>query len=182
MGQPFIVSGSVRLRDVSRPAKGETPETRLHRLAAKAQVEGCRVYRQHGADSRFLVTSARDESLVYMVDVRDARCGCEGFARWGACKHFALVLAELGELPDPEPPTSTPAVVRPWQPFVLDQAEKLLASLIERQERGEGVPAAEFDEAVAAVAFYTEEAARAASNAPKVVALRPAANDVVAAA
>lgn len=98
------VPSKLTLRDVIRPAKGETPAARLHRLAQKAVIEGCRVIRMHGNDALFAVTSASADATAYLVDVRAGRCGCEGFGCHGVCKHLAIALAELGELPDPEPP------------------------------------------------------------------------------
>lgn len=101
----FSVPGSVRLKDVSRPAKGESPAQRLWRLASKGQIEGCRVLRVVGADGMFVVTSASSPDTAYAVDTADRSCSCEGFGRHQMCKHVALVLAALGELPEPEPPT-----------------------------------------------------------------------------
>lgn len=107
----FDVPGSVTLRMVSRRNADETPDARLFRLAQKAVIEGCHVYRIQGRDTLFAVTSSRGADVTYLVDVQAGTCTCEGFARWAACKHLAVALAELGELPDPEPPTpAAPAV------------------------------------------------------------------------
>lgn len=106
----FIVPGTVTLRDVSRPAKDETPAQRLYRLACKAVIEGCRVIRTYGT-GHFLVTSGNDPGTAYTVDRGIRTCDCPGFATHQVCKHIAMVLAELGELPDPNP--DPPAPVAP---------------------------------------------------------------------
>lgn len=116
----FEVPGSVVLRDVSRARPGESLEARLHRLAQKAVIEGCCVLRLYGSGA-FVVTSGADPLTAYAVD-RDAQvCGCPGFARHGLCKHLALVLAELGELPDPPTPAA-PAIVPAAIPTELANA------------------------------------------------------------
>lgn len=96
----FDVSGTVTLKMVSRRATGETPAARLFRLARKAVIEGCHVYRVQGRDSFFAVTSSRGADVTYLVDVRAGTCTCEGFGRWTGCKHLGIALAELGELPE----------------------------------------------------------------------------------
>ncbi len=104
----FDVPGSARLRDVSRPAPGETPAQRLHRLAAKAQIEGVRVFAVAGHDRLFAVSSARIDSTAYLVEPRFGRCGCDGWKRHKVCTHLAAVLNELGELPDAGQETTCP--------------------------------------------------------------------------
>lgn len=108
----FVVPGSVTLRDVSRAPKDETTPQRFYRLAQKAVIEGCRTLRVYGS-GHFLVTSASDPGTAYQVDRECKTCNCQGFARHGACKHIALVLAELGELPDPNPEPPAPAIALP---------------------------------------------------------------------
>lgn len=49
-----------------------------------------------------VATSATDPSRCYHVDV-ERGCTCKGFSTWGRCQHFALLLAELGRLPELEP-------------------------------------------------------------------------------
>lgn len=97
---------------VSRPTPGETPAARLLRLARKAGIEGCHVYRVHGRDALFAVTSSRGGDVTYLVDGRAGACTCEGFGRWTVFKHLAAAVAELGELPDPEPPAPAAPSVR----------------------------------------------------------------------
>lgn len=91
----FEVPGSVRLRDVSRPAPAETPAGRMHRLAAKARIEGCQVFAVAGHDRMFAVTSGTVAGTAYAVDALIGSCTCPAGKN---CKHVAAVLAELGEL------------------------------------------------------------------------------------
>ena len=92
MHQVFDVPGSVRLKDVSRPAQGETPAGRIHRLAAKAVVEGCVATRQDGADDRYTVTSGNSSGVVYAVDAAAGSCTCKATR---PCKHFSIVALTL---------------------------------------------------------------------------------------
>ncbi|MGI8474798.1 MAG: hypothetical protein ACR2OO_00215 [Thermomicrobiales bacterium] len=108
----FDVPGTITLKMVSRREAGETPAARLFRLAQKAVIEGCHVYRIQGRDALFAVSSSRGGDVTYLVDVRAGSCTCEGFGPWNVCKHGGITLAELGELPDPEPPTPAAPAVR----------------------------------------------------------------------
>src|SRR4051794_14149714 len=89
----FTVPGSVTLKEVQRPGADETTARRLHRLASKAVIEGCRTMRLYGS-GHFVVTSGTDVATAYEVDRACHMCTCPGFARHGLCKHLALVLAE----------------------------------------------------------------------------------------
>ncbi len=68
----------------------------LHRLAAKAEKGGSRILHVAGTD-RHVATSASSPTC-YAVSL--AGCTCKGFATWGRCGHWALLLSELGLLPD----------------------------------------------------------------------------------
>ncbi|MDP9355930.1 MAG: hypothetical protein M3Q71_02725 [Chloroflexota bacterium] len=68
----------------------------LHRLAAKAEKGGSRILHVAGT-SNHVATSA-SSPVCYQVSV--AGCSCRGFATWGRCGHWALLLSELGRLPD----------------------------------------------------------------------------------
>ncbi|MDP9355883.1 MAG: hypothetical protein M3R02_11510 [Chloroflexota bacterium] len=68
----------------------------LHRLAAKAEKGGSRILHVAGT-SNHVATSA-SSPVCYQVSV--AGCTCKGFAAWGRCGHWALLLSELGRLPD----------------------------------------------------------------------------------
>lgn len=95
MHQIFDVPGTVVLKDVSRPAPGETPAGRLHRLAQKAVVEGCAATRQDGSDDRYSVTSGSHSGASYHVDTSTGTCDCAGSAVGWPCKHLALVALNL---------------------------------------------------------------------------------------
>ncbi len=70
----------------------------LHRLAAKAEKGGSRILHVDGT-SNHVATSARSPTC-YAVTVTG--CTCKGFQAWGRCGHWALLLSELGQLPDLE--------------------------------------------------------------------------------
>ncbi len=68
----------------------------LHRLAAKAEQGGSRILHVAGT-SNHVATSA-SSPVCYQVSV--AGCTCKGFTTWDRCGHWALLLSELGRLPD----------------------------------------------------------------------------------
>lgn len=70
----------------------------LHRLAAKAEQGGSRILHVAGT-SNHVATSATSP-IAYAVTVNG--CTCRGFQAWGRCGHWALLLSELGRLPDLE--------------------------------------------------------------------------------
>ncbi len=71
----------------------------LHRLAAKAEQGGSRILHVAGTDGH--VATSATSPTAYAVTVNG--CGCKGFAAWGRCGHWALLLSECGMLPDLEP-------------------------------------------------------------------------------
>ncbi len=68
----------------------------LHRLAAKAEKGGSRIL--HVAGTSGHVATSASSPVCYQVSV--SGCGCKGFAVHGRCGHWALLLSELGRLPD----------------------------------------------------------------------------------
>ncbi len=68
----------------------------LHRLAAKAEKGGSRIL--HVAGTSDHVATSASSPVCYQVSV--AGCACRGFQAWGRCGHWALLLSELGRLPD----------------------------------------------------------------------------------
>ncbi len=77
------------------------------RLAAQAERNGIRILVEPISQDHF-ATSATDPTIVYRVT--GLSCSCKGFMAWQRCQHHALLLAELGWLPDPEPePDPSPA-------------------------------------------------------------------------
>ncbi|MDP9470573.1 MAG: hypothetical protein M3Q71_07885 [Chloroflexota bacterium] len=70
----------------------------LHRLAAKAEKGGSRILHVSGTNGH--VATSASSPVCYQVSV--AGCTCRGFATWGRCGHWALLLSELGQLPDLE--------------------------------------------------------------------------------
>ena len=70
----------------------------LHRLAAKAEQGGSRTLHVSGTTSH--VATSATSPVCYAVTVNG--CSCKGFAAWGRCGHWALLLSELGQLPDLE--------------------------------------------------------------------------------
>ena len=99
MSVAYDVPAHVTFRDVSRPAKNETPAARMHRMASKAVIEGVQIFRE-AHSGRLYATSARGHNTLYALKMNGQRhCTCEGFRPDRPCKHVALALAELGELP-----------------------------------------------------------------------------------
>ena len=70
----------------------------LHRLAAKAERAGSRILHVVGTSDH--VATSASSPTCYAVSVDG--CGCRGFTAWGRCGHWALLLSELGQLPDLE--------------------------------------------------------------------------------
>ncbi len=69
----------------------------LHRLANQAEQKGIRILLT--ADGEHLATSATNATLVHRVNERG--CDCRGFFYWHRCTHHALLLSQLGLIPDP---------------------------------------------------------------------------------
>lgn len=107
VAQTFDVPGTVTLRDVSRPAAGETAQQRAYRLASKAVISGVRICTERATGRQF-ATSATDASTLYAVDVAARTCDCRGFEKYGICSHLALALAQAGML-EPAAPVTCPA-------------------------------------------------------------------------
>jgi len=87
---------------IIRPRRPTTPED-YHRLAALGRDRGLRLFEP--APNRWYCSSASDPFALHVVT--GFTCDCAGFAHHGRCSHYALLLSELGWLPDPEPPTIT---------------------------------------------------------------------------
>ncbi len=73
----------------------------LHRLADQAERKGVRLLVDERT-GQHVATSASDPTRCYHVDA-ERGCTCKGYGTWGRCQHHALLLAELGRIPDPEP-------------------------------------------------------------------------------
>ncbi len=82
-----------------RPVRPTTPAD-LWRLADQARANGVRLLSEGLSGERF-ATSATDPNTVYRLTAYS--CTCKGFCHTGRCQHHALLLAELGWLPDLEP-------------------------------------------------------------------------------
>ncbi len=87
----------------------------LLRLANQAEAKGVRIL-VDPRTGQHVATSASDPTRCYHVDVENG-CTCRGYAVWQRCQHHALLLAELGLIPDPDPdPVVTEVVVLDEQP------------------------------------------------------------------
>ncbi|MDP9472196.1 MAG: hypothetical protein M3Q71_16280 [Chloroflexota bacterium] len=71
----------------------------LRRLATKAERAGTRVLRIAGSE-RHVATSGT-HPVAYEVSV-EGGCTCRGYSVWHRCGHHALLLSELGLIPDVE--------------------------------------------------------------------------------
>ncbi len=85
----------------------------LHRLANQGEKKGVRIL-VDPRTGQHVATSASDPARCYHVDV-ERGCTCPGYAAWQRCQHHALLLAELGRLPEMEP-VVTEVVVLDEQP------------------------------------------------------------------
>ncbi len=74
----------------------ETTVEDLVRLANQAERKGSRILHIDGTSGH--VATSASSPVCYQVSV--AGCTCRGFATWGRCGHWALLLSELGQLPD----------------------------------------------------------------------------------
>ncbi len=73
----------------------------LHRLANQGVKKGVRIL-VDPRTGQHVATSASDPTRCYHVDV-ERGCTCKGYGTWQRCQHYALLLAELGRIPDPDP-------------------------------------------------------------------------------
>ncbi|MDP9470626.1 MAG: hypothetical protein M3Q71_08155 [Chloroflexota bacterium] len=71
----------------------------LRRLADQGERRGIRILLT--ADGEHFATS--NTSAVTLHRVSRQGCDCKGFTYWGRCTHHALLLSQLGALPDPDP-------------------------------------------------------------------------------
>ncbi len=71
----------------------------LHRLANQAESRGIRILLT--ADGEHFATSTSNPTTLHRVS--EQGCDCKGFSYWGRCSHHALLLSQLGLIPDPEP-------------------------------------------------------------------------------
>ncbi len=83
----------------------------LHRLANQAEQKGVKILLT--ADGEHFATSASNPTMLHRVS--EHGCDCKGFAYWGRCSHHALLLSQLGLIPDPDP-VVTEVVILDEQP------------------------------------------------------------------
>ncbi len=70
----------------------------LRRLADRAEAAGIEILVLDPRTGEHVATDPDHPARVFRVDV--AGCACRRFALWGRCGHHALLLAELGWIPD----------------------------------------------------------------------------------
>jgi hypothetical protein len=70
---------------------------RQQRLANQAEQAGVRIVTLYKTEKHLAI----DPHYPQAYAVNAERCSCRDFALWGACGHHALLLSELGQLPDP---------------------------------------------------------------------------------
>ena len=86
----------------------------LRRLADQGERAGVRVLIDHRTGTH-VATSASDPTRCYVVSV-EGGCTCKGYLVWGRCQHFAVLLAQLGRIPDVAPLPLGRSVERPACP------------------------------------------------------------------
>jgi len=82
---------------------------RQKRLADRAAAEGVRIVILYKTERHLAIDPHYPEAYA----VNTERCSCREFSLWGACPHHALLLSELGQLPDPETEIGWPDERRP---------------------------------------------------------------------
>ncbi len=71
----------------------------LHRLANQAESRGIKILLT--ADGEHFATSTSNPTTLHRVNPKG--CDCKGYWAWRRCSHHALLLSQLGAIPDPEP-------------------------------------------------------------------------------
>jgi hypothetical protein len=74
----------------------------MRRLATQAERSGVRILLER-TSGQHVATSATDPTAFYAVSVKGG-CSCRGYQYWGRCQHHSLLLAQLGLIPDQDPP------------------------------------------------------------------------------
>jgi hypothetical protein len=95
--------------------RAETLADALHRLNAKAHAEGIRALPCSRPPFGWQMTSSREGHPPYTVFLGRVLhgCDCDGYEKWGRCKHYALALELAGWLPDfDDPPAVATAAER----------------------------------------------------------------------
>ena len=87
----------------------------LRRLADQGERNGVRLLATR--DGTHVATSATDPTRAYVVT--PAGCQCKGHGFWGRCQHWALLLSELGLIPDAG---ADEVAVLPWGDLDPDPA------------------------------------------------------------
>ncbi len=82
---------------VSRRVSTQRVEDLL-RLADQGERKGIKILLT--ADGEHFATSTSNPTMLHRVN--EHGCDCKGFASWGRCSHHALLLSQLGLIPDPE--------------------------------------------------------------------------------
>lgn len=82
----------------------ETRDEAIVRLAETARRRGIRIlyHRDLRGVETFYATSWSQTGRLYRVTLLS--CDCDGFIQHQRCTHHSAFLAEIGELPEPEPP------------------------------------------------------------------------------
>lgn len=84
------VPSDITFRD-TRPVKGETDRDRVTRLAARAVIEGIRIYANPA--SPFCYATSSDGRHLYQIAPEAMKCSCRAE---GVCKHIALYAVASG--------------------------------------------------------------------------------------
>jgi hypothetical protein len=93
----------------TRRVRPTTPAD-LWRLAEQGAQNGVAILSESASGERF-ATSASEPGTIHRLTAHG--CSCKGFTYAGRCQHHSLLLAQLGWLPDPEPPTPPAPAVAP---------------------------------------------------------------------
>ena len=88
--------------DQRTTAPKETRDAAIRRLAVTALERGVQVYcYENGPTVTYYATSVSRPGTLHRVTM--VSCDCLGFVTHHRCVHHAALLAEIGELPEPDP-------------------------------------------------------------------------------
>jgi hypothetical protein len=99
------------------------------RLAEEGERRGIRVLVEPISGEHF-ATSGSDPTKLYRLT--HYSCSCKGFQVWQRCTHYALFLAQLGWLPDPDPEPEVPSAAVPSRrPVQCSECRGLGTSMVQ---------------------------------------------------
>jgi hypothetical protein len=88
---------AIKVTDVAAHRLLRDQVERLQRLTRQAEWAGACIVSLYRTDKHLAIDPYTQKAYA----VNTEHCSCRDFGIWGACGHHMLLLAELGQLPDP---------------------------------------------------------------------------------